>query len=186
MIGDTLLALLGGGTASPPDVDRLRIELNRLQGLVLPTSRFIGARVYNSAAFSHNSSGSWLAVTFDAERFDTSAIHSTASNTSRLTCVVAGVYSIFGTVQFAVNATGWRGTRIYLNGATPIATVLHAASSNTYAILQTVSTIYELVAGDYIEIQAFQDSGGTLALSQQDNTSPEFGMALIGVLVPAT
>src|SRR4051812_49348432 len=45
-------------------------------------------------------------VLFDAERFDTDAIHDNVTNTSRLTCQTAGIYVITADLSFASNATG--------------------------------------------------------------------------------
>ena len=60
-------------------------------------ARMVGARVHNSANISVSDS-TWTSMTFDSERYDTDSIHSTASNTSRLTCVTAGKYLIIATL----------------------------------------------------------------------------------------
>ena len=84
-----------------------------------PSGTSIGARVYNSAAQSITTSSA-TALTFDTERYDTDTIHSTSVNTSRLTCITAGIYIISGQMEFASNTVGLREVFIQLNGTTRI------------------------------------------------------------------
>src|SRR5207249_3397575 len=46
------------------------------------------------------------------------------------------------------------------------------------ALPQSLSTVYDLVAGDYVELVAFQDTVGAVNLSAAGNYSPEFGIAI--------
>jgi hypothetical protein len=132
------------------------------------------ARVYNSVAISHTTSGSWQALTFDSERVDVGACHSIVSNTSRLTVPSGGGgwYDIGGSIEWASNATGTRSIGIRLNGATFLAAPKVAALSTT--LPQSVSTKYQLAAGDYVELMAVQDSGGALNVAASGDYSPEF------------
>jgi len=134
----------------------------------------IGARVYNSGNISIPNS-TWTALTFDSERFDTDDIHSVVANTGRLTCTSAGVYAIFGTVKFADNDNGQRAIRIYLNGTTPIAQGQITAGVSTPDSL-TISTLYELSVTDYVELEAYQNSGGAVNIEAVLQRSPEFAM----------
>jgi len=134
----------------------------------------IRARVRNSANLTIGT-GAWTSLTFDSERWDTDGIHSTVSNTGRLTCVTEGTYSIIGNVRFASNATGYRAVRIYLNGATVIAEVFLPAVSGQPTVM-AVGTQYELDAGDYVELQVLQNSGGDLNVEVAAAYSPEFMM----------
>jgi hypothetical protein len=139
------------------------------------------ARVRNSANISHATSGTAQAVTFDTERFDTDSIHSTATNTSRLTCNTAGLYVISGCVRFASNVTGRRDLAIVLNGISTIAedrrqTITDSGVATTLAI----STIWKLAATDYVELHANQTSGGALNMLFVAAFSPEFGMTYVG------
>ena len=140
--------------------------------------RFSGARVYNSGNISvPNSIGTSL--TFNSERFDTDAYHSTVSNTDRLTAPVAGTYLISGTVRFESNATGVRQVTVVLNSGSPIVFFLTDAVSANVTVLN-VSTVYQLAAGDYIQLRAFQNSGGSLNVEAQTSYSPEFMIARLG------
>lgn len=139
----------------------------------------IGARVYNDAAISHATSGAWQSLTFNQERFDTDTIHSTSSNTGRLTATTAGKYIISGCLSWATNGTGTRIVRIFLNGTTPIERDSKGANSAA-TVDQTITTIYDLAADDYVELAGWQNSGGALDIKATSNFSPEFSMARIG------
>ncbi|KKW10827.1 MAG: hypothetical protein UY48_C0029G0014 [Candidatus Gottesmanbacteria bacterium GW2011_GWB1_49_7] len=134
----------------------------------------IGARVYNSTDFSHTSSGSWVPITFDTERFDTDGIHSTVSNTSRLTINKAGKYLIGGLVRFAPNTVGQRALRISLDGTIYIASVQTHSVLTSVGLEMQVCTIYDLAVANYLELEAYQDSGGTLAITASTYYSPVF------------
>lgn len=130
-------------------------------------------RVYNSSNISHSSSGSYQYLTFNNERYDTDTMHSTSVNTGRITFTTAGKYHVGATIEFASNATGVRGLVIRLNGTTLIASVTVSASSATQTNL-TAGCDYQFSAADYVEVGAYQSSGGSLNVSAVGNTSPEF------------
>ena len=127
------------------------------------------ARVYTSGGFSHNSTGNLLAVTYDTERYDVGGCHSTSSNTSRLTVPSggAGLYHIGGWGQWDSNTAGVRELSISLNGiATFIARCrIDADEGNT---MLNVSCDYQLAVGDYVQLAAYQDSGGTRTLNPSE------------------
>jgi hypothetical protein len=132
------------------------------------------ARVYNSAAITCTT-GVVKTLTFDTERYDTNSIHSTTVNTSRLTCVTAGLYSIGGNAEFANNAVGTRNLAVLLNGVTTIVSEARGANGADLTRVN-VHGDYRLVAGDYVELIAFQTSGGNLNVTAAGNYSPEFWM----------
>lgn len=137
----------------------------------------VGARVYNDANISV-ANATVQPLTFNSERFDTDALHSTSVNTGRLTAPVTGTYLIFAAATFAANATGQRVLQLRLNGTTFISRVGDVSTSANLSALET-STIYQLTAGDYIEAIVYQDSGGALNVSATANYSPEFAMVLL-------
>lgn len=132
-------------------------------------------RVRNSANVSHTSTGNYQAVTFDSERVDVGAMHDTSSNTSRLTVPAGGggLYAAGGLIEFAANATGRRGIQIRLNGTTIIART-EAANLGANDHPLTIATVYQLTAGDYLELMGFQGSGGNLNMAATSAYSPEF------------
>lgn len=136
----------------------------------------MGARVYNSIDLS-TANNTAIALTFDTERYDTASIHS--SNSSQLVAPRAGVYQIAGNVRWDGSTTGKRDLYIRLNGGDAIAyTILTPTVDN--AMAQNVSTIYYLVAGDYVELYVYQNSGGALDVKVLAKLSPEFMMQRIG------
>jgi hypothetical protein len=139
----------------------------------------IGARVFNSANISI-STGTDTALTFNSERFDTDTIHSTVSNTSRLTANTAGKYLIIGNIQWAAEADQRTIARIRLNGSTIIGNDDRHVDDVTSEVLgNNVSTIYDLAANDYVELIAFQNTAATLNVTANSNYSPEFMMIRI-------
>lgn len=132
-------------------------------------------RVYNSANISLTTATT-TALTFNSERYDVGGCHSTSSNTSRLTVPTgeAGVYTIGGAVEFASNTTGERILAIRLNGTTDLARQRVDSAGGQVAL--TVFTDYALVAADYVELTAYQSSGGALNVLATGNFSPESWM----------
>jgi len=141
--------------------------------------RGIGARVYNSGNISINNASDTI-LTFDSERFDTDTMHSTSSNTGRLTATTAGVYDIKAQIEWAATAnTGFRQGFIILNGITNLAAERYYLAANEVLWLN-IQTTYELAAGDYVEIQVHQTSGAALNVLYAANVSPEFSMVKVG------
>ncbi|MGE3272687.1 MAG: hypothetical protein AB7P40_28365 [Chloroflexota bacterium] len=138
------------------------------------------ALVYNSGAIAVADS-TFVPLTFDSERYDTDGIHSTASNTDRLTCVTAGKYSGFAAAQFASNATGYRTMAVYHSGLNGyIASAWQpAVNGNVTALMCPFQCA--LTAGQYLRVDMFQYSGGgSLNVVQQDYYSPSAGMIWTG------
>jgi len=138
----------------------------------------IGARVYNNADISIPNSVD-TALTFNSERWDTDGLHSTVTNTSRLTCTRAGKYIITGCIEFAANATGSRGAFIMLNGTTEINRANAVVSSASYPTRLIPTCIYNLAVGNYVELYVAQLSGGALNVVYTAQRSPEFSMQLV-------
>jgi hypothetical protein len=130
-------------------------------------------RVYNSAAISV-ANATHQALTFDAERVDLAGMHSITTNPSRITALAAGLYLIGGSLQFANHATGIRQISLRLNGVTFIASHKSQALAGGVDHALTLSTLYELAVNDYIELMAYQTSGGALNVNAAGNYSPEF------------
>src|SRR3990167_9707136 len=144
-------------------------DLSRHQGGV------IGARVYNSGDIANIVTATITTLTFDSERYDTDTIHSTSSNTSRLTATTAGKYLIWGSATWAFTPVNG-AIFIWLNGTTYIARHQPAVDYRT----MNVSTVWDMAAGDYVELRVEQNSGGNISISAISAYSPEFGMMRIG------
>ena len=137
--------------------------------------------VYKSTAFSHNSTGNSLPITFDSERFDNATLHSTSSDTTRITIPVAGKYLIGGTVEFAVHATGYRALGVRIDGATFIVAHNEITSSVTVNTQIAVSRFYALSVNAYAELLATQNSGGNLDIGSTAAYTPEFWAIWLGI-----
>lgn len=148
---------------------------NRIERL---TKREAGVRVYNSGHILINNAQT-TTLTFDSERYDTDGIHSTTTNTGRLTCKTPGTYLIKGQVRFDGHATGKRLTYIFLNNT---AILVNTSENNLddEAVLVFVSTICQLAYNDYVELRVHQTSGGPLYVKAAAQVSPEFMMQRIG------
>lgn len=112
-------------------------------------------------------SGTFTAVTFDAEDLDYDNGHSTAANTDRYTANTTAWYSVSGGVSYAANATGMRGLRYTVNG-----TGVNGSEVNVQAGPASVTTsvpgrtmLVFLNSGDILRVEAFQNSGGALNTS---------------------
>lgn len=139
-----------------------------------------GARVYNNAAISL-SGVSATVLTFNSERYDTANYHSTSSDTGRLTAPSAGKYLITAQVIFDFNATGSRNLGLRLNGSTFLVfETTQAVTADSAGTGMSIATVYQLAAGDYVEVLANQGSGGALNILAAGSYTPEFTMTRLG------
>lgn len=151
----------------------------------------VGARVYNSTQVTVTGTGGVgtvaTVIPFDSERWDTDTIHDTVTNNSRLTCNTPGKYMIYGNVTFNANGgdEGYRSLEIRLNGSTADADVLAKQASkgiSGVAVNMTISTIWGLDSGDYVELLARQRSGSNILIGGASTVDPhelDFGMQKI-------
>ena len=116
----------------------------------------------------------WTALTFDTEIIDTDGGHSTATNTSRYVVQTAGWYLLTAGVSFAASATGGRGLRFAKNGAAQGFGRVFTAPSPMYASDLNTSKRFLCAVGDYLEVQAFQNSGAALNTNYVANDSGSF------------
>jgi hypothetical protein len=130
-----------------------------------------GCRAFNSVNFAIPNNAP-TAVTFDSNRFDPFSMHSTTVNTSRITIVRAGRYNLGGCVEFANAGAGYRELGLRLNGVTLLSA--QAVPQVGAATRVNVNTDYEFALNDYIELMAFQNSGGPINATAAGNYSPEF------------
>ena len=104
------------------------------------------------------------AVTFTNEVVDNSGMHSTSSNTSRATAVYPGYYQYWGGTGFAANATNQRLNWFKKNGTDINGTLIEVNTTTGGAVccIGTRTRTTFLNVGDYLELFAFQNSGGNL------------------------
>lgn len=112
------------------------------------------------------------ALAADSEHFDNDSMHSTSSSNSRITVQTPGRYLFIGRVAYVANSTGWRFIEFLVNG-----TGLHRLTNSRPEPTGTLSTNLSgsatlvLAAGDYVELRAYQSSGGNLDVSLKEFTA---------------
>ena len=89
-----------------------------------------------------------------------------------------GFYNITANVGFATNTTGRRLVQIFVNGSDRGSVNVTAATAGT--TLLTVSTNVYLVATDYVEVHALQQSGGALNTVSVTGVYPVLSVGRIG------
>jgi hypothetical protein len=102
-------------------------------------------------------------IPWDSEQWDTDAMHDNVVNNTRLTCSTAGLYLVIGNISFITNATGFRTCSLKKNGTTLVCWNGQNAivGDSTYG---SIVGLVDLSVGDYVEVYAYQNSGGTLTL----------------------
>lgn len=173
------------GSAASPNADGTLLNNAALQAIYDKIDQMIaGGSPYNPIIFGGSvqidgqphcwalhsttqslANNSWGPLSLDTDGVDVGAMHSTVTNTSRITIPTGqgGYYAIVAQVGFALNSTGIRGVGIRLNGSS----ILHSQilpAYNTGAELHTIQASFHhtAAAGDYYEVVAFQTSGGAL------------------------
>jgi hypothetical protein len=121
---------------------------------------FVGASLYKTGNQSITTATT-TTITWDAELFDTNAFHDNSTNNSRITIPAgyAGKYLVTSTISWGSSATGYRIAEIYKNGAT--ANFTWSGAMQGYYVVGLTS-ILNLAVSDYLEIKAYQNSGGNL------------------------
>lgn len=133
-------------------------------------TNFPHCSVYNSAAVTLTTN-TLTKMTADSELSDIGGMHSTSTNTSRITIPSGegGLYVVTATVNFDPNATGERLIRFLVDNTT--AYTCQSVGPNPTGGLGTqlngVRTI-SLAAASYIEVQTRQNSGGNLDATLAD------------------
>lgn len=100
------------------------------------------------------------AISWQATTYQTGIGWSSGTNPTRLTVSVSGMYLLVANIPFANVGGGRRGVGWRANGgATAWDMQLHPANGVDTA---NAVELIDLVAGDYIEVYAYQNSGGAL------------------------
>ena len=123
---------------------------------------FIGCRAYATTAQSL-ANGAGVAILFNQESYDTTAFHSTSSNTSRMTIPTGktGYYFINCVLTYDGNSSGQRDVYVYKNGTSILVNTTFSGQGSTVWGITATTTAY-LTAGDYLELYGYQDSGVSL------------------------
>jgi hypothetical protein len=104
----------------------------------------------------------WTKINFNTELIDSLEEFSGA----RFTALYDGSYEVACFVSFVFNSKGYREVAIYKNGApTNYRTRSDPSERSNSDTIQNLSAIVDLAVGDYIEIYAYQNRGGSLNLN---------------------
>ncbi len=117
-----------------------------------------GARLRHSTTQTiPNAIGAGTVLTFDTEDFDNDSMHD-GVNPTRLTFTTAGVYILIGQCYWIFRAVGAR--MLFIRHSTLGVTVYDIrVYGNTFGPAQTVSTLLDVVAGTFITLEVYQNSG---------------------------
>lgn len=119
------------------------------------------ASVYNSAPVSvPNATETTLNA--NSESFDNDSMHSTGSNTSRLTIQTAGRYLFLATVQFAADADLQRNVKFRVDGTTSYEAIQVVSSLAGNSVVLPGIRCLSLAAGQYVETRVIQQAGSAL------------------------
>jgi hypothetical protein len=153
--------------------DALEFSTKGIKALGIDSTQFIDSPTQPRAVVWANNTAQSIVnntatgVQWNTEDTDVGALHDTGSNTSRFTIPTGGdgLYLVFGAARFAAAAVGFREVFWQKNGTTDLSgpTRLAAESANEKVI--GTSQLVTLVAGDYVELMALQDSGGALTIN---------------------
>lgn len=125
--------------------------------------------------------GVWTAHPFNSELFDTNGMHSTVSNTDRITIQTAGLYLVSGGVCFGANGTGLRLCGISKNTVVSPSEGWHMTLASA-AVGNHVhyTSVVKCAVADILRLLVFQNSGGSLDTYTEDG-QPQFSAVWIGL-----
>lgn len=103
----------------------------------------------------------YTAVAWNAESWDTAGMHSTSTQTERLWIRTPGAWEVTAQVAFSSNATGARTVVVRKNGVAYVARLQQMPATGV-ATISPVHAEVTVAAGDYLEVLAYQSSGGNL------------------------
>ena len=101
-----------------------------------------------------------VTLAFDAEDFDTDAMHDNAVNNSRITINTAGVYLVVGGVRYTAGVSDETRASILKNGGN--VGIDERGSANTRSGMQVMG-YYDLAITDYLELQVYQNNSANTA-----------------------
>ena len=141
-----------------------------------------GARVRRTAALSIPNGGGSTVVSYDAVDYTVGGVYD-AGKPTKMKAPVAGKYLIIATARWNANTSGRRTLALAVDYGIDASFHQIARSSispyyigSTLSPEQTVEAVYNLKAGDYVEVWAFQDSGSAVDLMTSVDNGVTFSM----------
>lgn len=130
------------------------------------TPTFVGARAFANAT-QGLANNTVVVLALAGESYDSGTLHDTVTNNSRITVPTTGKYVVTGQVGHG-STTGAAQARILKNGT---ATAVNSRGMDANGGNVSVSDIVSCTAGDYLELAAFQNSGGTVNAGSGTDTT---------------
>jgi hypothetical protein len=121
-----------------------------------------GARAQKTSdqTVSHNTD---TTLTFDTESFDTASLHDNATNNSRLTAPISGVYEVDAGIVWGPSVSGDRVLSIRSSVLSFVASSKTRGGVTAGDVTQqSTSGLVKLPAGGTVEAHAYQNSGASL------------------------
>jgi hypothetical protein len=134
-----------------------------LTSSAIVTSAFPRAKLRRVANQSIGAS-TWTAVSWDTSDKLRTATWLLGTNPTRLTFTQAGAYLVRASVEWGSSATGVRSIGLRLNGGPGQLVPCRTPAAGQPISVGTAATI-DVVAGDYLEVMVWQDSGGALNIT---------------------
>lgn len=174
LLGQNQFMLGGGSGGSPFTESGFTIEQT---GHSMSSSTQPRAVVYNSATQTVAASTT-TTLTFDSEDVDVGNMHSTVTNTSRITVPTGagGFYCAYGSVRIAAFTGTLQAINIALNGTN--VRNLSGTPQSTNATDMQVTWCGVLAATDFLELQGFQNSAGNVSFG---SVSKALGSTFVAV-----
>jgi hypothetical protein len=110
-------------------------------------------------------------IAWTAETVDVQGWHDTVTNNGRVTVDRTGTYLVHAALKFASNATGRREIGIRHSAGTTLRAFKARTADSGFSHHMDVSTTVLMTAGDYVYVEAYQSSGGALAVVADDTTT---------------
>lgn len=145
------------------------------------SSSFIGVRLTKSANQSISNSTA-TAISFNGEDYDTNSFHDNSTNNTRITIPSGqgGYYLVYGNCGWGINATGRREFSLRKNGGTPALADGGTGPTSGAYVSNIFSIVVNLLAADYIELFAFQTTGGAFDVESTTSLGTTFGVVKLG------
>ncbi|HVE69358.1 MAG TPA: hypothetical protein VNB64_12335 [Solirubrobacteraceae bacterium] len=182
---------IADNTVTEEDLAASSVGQGELQPFSVTPQKLTGfpaARVSRVASNGEQSiaANASVPLSFFTARFEKGGafIHDNSTPT-RLTAPAFGTYLVTASVLWEADADGRRELALRYNGSNAIAADTESASSAVPDPFQTVTAVWTLAAGDYVEVLAQQTNAGNDALDVRITsggaiTSPEFSLVYLG------
>lgn len=120
-------------------------------------------RVYRSAALNV-ATADQTPIAWDAESWDSDALHDNSTNPSRVTLNKVGKWQVSWQLVYPANATGVRDASLALNGSIVSTREVNNEGAAVQVFVAGADMVVATAVTDYVEVWPFQNSGGTRAM----------------------